>query len=235
MASALQGLMSALPTPARPADRHVRPRTEGNGKHEKAERRALRKALADIRRINSVVEDSFIISAGDREAESLKNAMVLYNQKKPEKKKGEKGVPHPLGPARWAIFLTWIEGSLNRYKDRPESCVKIGTALKNVEDMHKAIQNLTAKIGSGTVQLGYLERIVRYCETRTTKDGRQIIHIALRDTILTDEDSDALALLGLGTKYLYAFLAYPFQTELCTGPAPASSEERELLKMLQDK
>lgn len=226
------------PTPARASeDSNKRQRTDGGSKkQEKSERRALRKALAEIRRLTSEVEDCYIFPKADDEAIHLKAAKDLYNSKKPERDpKAEKGQPHPMGPNRWLLVLQLIEDSTNRYKTMTESVNKLKVGMPQAGSIHDGLVNLISKVSTGSMQLKIMESFVRYCETRTTKAGDQILHICCRDEICLEEDHDIVGLTGFTGKQIYTVIMFPFRAAKQTGTAPASSEERELIKLLKEK
>lgn len=237
--SALKALVSTLPTPAKAPDSTdgKRQRTDGTSKKEaKVEQRALRKCLGDLRRVTSVTEDTYMLPAKSDDAESFKGCMDLYNGAKPAKAKaGEKGTPHPLGPCRWSVYLEYIEAALKRYKARPDDVKRIDKTSIKANDLFRSFENVVAKISTGSIPLGYMEQFCSFASTRTVKDGRQIVHISVPDNLLLDDHSEEVGLFGYTSKALYQFLSYPFRGDKQTGPAPASSEEREILKLPGNK
>lgn len=235
---ALASLAAAIPTPARATVGGTkRDREDGSSKKEtKTERRALRKALAEIRRLTSECEDCYIFDAKDVTALSLKAAKDLYNSKKPERDpKAEKGTPHPMGPNRWILFLQLIEDSLKRYQNMPETVNLMKERMQHADKIYDALTNMVTKISGGTVPLNVMETFIRYCETRTCKNGSQILHITCRDEYLLEDAHDACGLTGFTGKQVYTVVLYPFRAHKQTGVAPASSEERDLAKLLKDK
>ena len=70
-----------------------------------------------------------------------------------------------------------------------------------------------------------------FCDTRETKDGRQVVHFRPTKHLLSDAAFGPIGLNGSDPEELWQIMCFPYRAFLQDGTAPMGPNEREIAKL----
>lgn len=210
-----------------------KPRPAGGGGEEKGgnERklvlRCCKTALAGLRKTDGENERAFGHGKGSHEQQVLKKSKDTHDRTKP--KKGE----HPCGAPRCMISAAVAEMSCTMYtSDKAEKeLANVVFGVKVVDDIAAGLKRMLASNKVGDIR--EWDHFASYGLTGETRDGGQLLVLAVRKGRFISEFARSCGMLGVEAQSVFDLVLMPFRKYEKRGQAPKGSYERALEKLLK--